>query len=436
MAQVTIAQFTKKIIDQGSLSGIVLLVATVLALIAANSGLGQAYYDLWHTPLGIKLGDQALSMTLTYWIDDGLMALFFLMVGLEIKRELMYGELSSPTKAALPVIAAVGGMVVPALIYLAFNPGGETANGFAIPMATDIAFVLGVLMLLGKRVPVQLKVLLVSLAVVDDLGAVMVIALFYAGTFKAVYLLGVATVLALLTIMNLLGIKRLLPYLLLGIPLWLFVHDAGIHATISGVLLAITVPIKSKIKDDFFIQDIKNSLSEFDHYKDTNELLTHAQHHALERMGDAYDNVQSPLVKLEHHLHPLNAFIIMPLFAFSNAGVTFDSGGEAFDSIALGIAAGLLLGKPLGIGCATWIAVRLKVAQLPAGIRMAQILSVGFLAGIGFTMSIFIAHLAFIDEAMIASAKIAILSTSLAATVIGVLLLLKTTPKTTAASLP
>lgn len=422
-----VTELIKKYINQESLAGIILFAATILAIIVANSSLGSLYYDLWHLPLGINLGDYSISMALTYWIDDGLMALFFLMVGLEIKRELLYGELSSLSKASLPVIAAIGGMVVPALFYFGLNPSGEVAGGFGIPMATDIAFALGILMLLGKRVPVQLKVFLVSLAVVDDLGAVMIIALFYTTKFQAIYLLGAAGVMAALFALNFLGFKRLFPYLFLGVILWIFVHDSGMHATIAGVLLAIAIPSRSRIMDDNFIDNIKANLHVFDKHKDENLLLTHTQHHALEEMADAYDHVQSPMVKLEHHLHPLNSFFIMPLFAFSNAGVLLSGGVGDFPTIAVGIAAGLLLGKPIGIMGAVWLSTKLGIAQLPEGMSMGQVLSAGFLAGIGFTMSIFIAHLAFVDEAMIASAKISILGTSVLAAVIGVLLILKNT---------
>lgn len=420
-----------KYISQESLAGVILFFATILALIVANSPLGQAYYDLWHLPLGIGLGDYSISMTLTYWIDDGLMALFFLMVGLEIKRELLYGELSTPAKASLPIFAAIGGMVAPALIYFGFNPSGATADGFGIPMATDIAFALGILMLLGKRVPIQLKVFLVSLAVVDDLGAVIIIAIFYTTKFQAVYLLGVAAVMAVLLAHNYFGIKRLMPYLLLGVLLWVFVHDSGIHATIAGVLLAMAIPSRSKIQDENFIDDVRSHIDHFADHQDDKTLLTHEQHHALEEIADAYDKVQSPMVKLEHHLHPLSAFFIMPLFAFSNAGVAFGSGLGEFPTIALGIAAGLLIGKPLGILGFVWLALKLKLTELPKGMTFYQILSVGFLAGIGFTMSIFIAHLAFADEAMIAAAKIAVLLTSFVAAIIGVLLILKSTRQTT-----
>ncbi|CAA6816446.1 MAG: Na+/H+ antiporter NhaA type [uncultured Sulfurovum sp.] len=426
MQQTNITTFIQKYISQESLGGVILFTATLLALLVANSFLGQAYYDLWHMPLGITLGEHTISMTLTYWIDDGLMALFFLMIGLEIKRELLFGELSTRSKASLPLIAAIGGMVVPALFYFAFNSSGDVSNGFGIPMATDIAFALGILMLLGKRVPLQLKIFLVSLAVVDDLGAVMIIALFYTAEFQAIYLLAAAGVMAILFILNYMGVKRLLPYLLLGIPLWIFIHDSGMHATIAGILLAITIPSRSRIMDTHFVDKVKNSLDLFNKHKGK-DLLTHKQHYAIHQVTDSCDNVQSPMVKLEHYLHPLNSYFIMPLFAFSNAGVVLTGGFGEYPTIALGIFMGLLIGKPIGVFGFVWLATKLKIAELPEGMNFGQVLSAGFLAGIGFTMSIFIAHLAFSNEAMIDSAKISVLGTSFIAAIIGILLILKYT---------
>ncbi len=416
-------------INKESLSGIVLFVATVAAIIVANSSLGQAYYDLWHTPLGITFGDINISMTLTYWIDDGLMALFFLMVGLEIKRELLYGELSSFKKASLPIFAAIGGMVVPAFIYFLFNPNGEASNGFGIPMATDIAFALGILMLLGKKVPIQLKIFLVSLAVVDDLGAVLVIAIFYTDTVSINYMFASLGVLFLLFSLNRFGVKSLIPYLLLGAVLWFTIHGSGMHATIAGVLLAMFVPIKSKVGDLYFVEKTKKALNAFHHHKDEKPLLTHKQQDALEVIGRSYEKVQNPLVKLEHNLHSFSAFFIMPLFAFSNAGFEINLESMEHTSVMLGIAAGLLLGKPIGIMFFSVLAIKLKIAQMPQGMNMVSLAGVSLLAGIGFTMSIFIAHLAFMDEAMIDSAKFSILCTSFTAAILGMIMLLASTRK-------
>lgn len=414
----------EKFINKEALSGLLLFIATVAAVIVANSSLfGQAYYDLWHTPLGINLGEHNISMTLTYWIDDGLMALFFLMVGLEIKREMLIGELSTPNKAAFPMIAAFGGMAIPALIYVAFNP--DNPFGFGVPMATDIAFALGILMLLGNRVNPALKVFLVALAVVDDLGAVLVVATVYTSEIQAQYFLHAGIIYALIWFLNVKGVTKLLPYLLLGIALWIYIHAIGIHATIAGVLLAFAIPIKSKIDECKFIQDSKDAIDDFEKHRDDIPVLNHHQIEALENMAYKYDTVQNPLVRLEHNLHGLSAFFIMPLFAFSNAGVIIDfSTVNANLMIVLGVIFGLIVGKPVGILGFTYLAVKLKFVKKPDEISWQEILAVGFIAGIGFTMSIFITHLAFLDENTIAAVKLGVFAASFIAAVIGVFLLL------------
>ncbi len=412
-------------VNKEALSGILLFLATLLAVIVANSSYGQAYYDLWHTPLGITLGEKTISMSLTYWIDDGLMALFFLMVGLEIKREMVVGELSSVSKSAFPIVAAIGGMAVPALIYVALNQNNPL--GFGIPMATDIAFALGILMLLGSRVNPALKLFLVALAVVDDLGAILVVATVYTSEIKAEYFIYAGVVYALIWALNLSGVKKILPYLILGIFLWIFIHEIGIHATIAGVLLAFAIPIKSKIEEQNFIQQTRRDVAEFEKHIDDIPLLNHHQMDALENMAHNYDKVQNPLLRLEHNLHGLSAFIIMPLFAFSNAGVIID-----FDSvtanltIVLGVMLGLLVGKPIGIFLFTYLACKLKIAQKPNNLTWMEVLAVGFMGGIGFTMSIFITHLAFADEAIISAVKLGIFIASIAAAVIGILFILMT----------
>lgn len=412
-------------ISKEALSGILLFVATVAAVIVANSSLGQSYYDLWHMPFGMTLGDRTISMSLTYWIDDGLMALFFLMVGLEIKREMVVGELSSISKAAFPIIAAIGGMVVPALVYVAFNT--DNPLGFGIPMATDIAFALGILMLLGTKVNPALKLFLVALAVVDDLGAVLVVATVYTSEIKAEYFLHAGVTYALIWLLNYLGVKKILPYLILGVFLWIFIHEIGIHATIAGVLLAFAIPISSKINEEKFIERTKESINEFEKNRDPIPILNHHQIDALESIAYGYDKVQNPLVKLEHNLHGLSAFFIMPLFAFSNAGVLIDfSTISANLSIVLGVVFGLIIGKPIGIFGFTYLATKLRIVKKPDNISWAEIFAVGFLGGIGFTMSIFITHLAFVDETIIAAVKLGVFAASFIAAVIGVLLILNT----------
>ena len=417
---VSINQF----INKEALSGIILFIATVAAVIVANSSFGQEYYDLWNMPLGINLGELSVSMTLTYWIDDGLMALFFLMVGLEIKREMMIGELSSVSKASFPIVAAIGGMLIPALVYVAFNP--DNPFGFGIPMATDIAFALGILMLLGTRVNPALKLFLVALAVVDDLGAVLVVATVYTSEIHSEYFLHAAIIYGLIWALNFKGVTKLLPYLILGIALWIYIHAIGIHATIAGVLLAFAIPIKSKIDEKSFIKDSKESIDDFEKNIDDIPMLNHNQIDALENMAYKYDKVQNPLVRLEHQLHGLSAFFIMPLFAFSNAGVLIDfSTVNANLMIVLGVVFGLVVGKPVGIFGFTYLAVKLKLIKKPDNISWGEVVAVGFLGGIGFTMSIFITHLAFLDEDIIAAVKLGVFAASFVAAVVGVLLILK-----------
>ncbi len=413
----------EKFINKEALSGILLFVATVAAVIVANSSLGQAYYDLWHMPLGINLGELSISMTLTYWIDDGLMALFFLMVGLEIKREMTIGELSSVSKASFPIVAAIGGMAIPALFYVAFNP--DNPFGFGIPMATDIAFALGILMLLGTKVNPALKLFLVALAVVDDLGAVLVVATVYTSEIHSEYFLHAGIIYALIWALNFKGVTKLLPYLILGIALWIYIHAIGIHATIAGVLLAFAIPIRSKIDEIRFIKETKKSVDDFALHIDEVPVLNHHQIDSLERIAYNYDKVQNPLVRLEHQLHGLSAFFIMPLFAFSNAGVLIDfSTVETNLMIVLGVVFGLVVGKPVGIFGFTYLATKFNIIKKPENISWNEVLAVGFLGGIGFTMSIFITHLAFLDEGIIAAVKLGVFAASFIAAVVGVLLIL------------
>ena len=413
-----------KFINKEALSGILLFVATIAAVIVANSSYGQAYYDLWHLPLGINVGELEISMTLTYWIDDALMALFFLMVGLEIKREMLIGELSSVSKASFPIVAAIGGMVIPALVYVALNP--DNPLGFGIPMATDIAFALGILMLLGTRVNPALKLFLVALAVVDDLGAVLVVATVYTSDIQSQYFVHAGIIYALIWALNFKGVTKLLPYLILGIALWIYIHAIGIHATIAGVLLAFAIPIKSMMDERKFISDSKNDIKQFEEHIDEIPILNHHQIDSLENIAHNYDKVQNPLVRLEHNLHGLSAFIIMPLFAFSNAGVLIDfTTVNANLMIVLGVVFGLIIGKPIGIFGFTYLATKLNIIKKPDNISWSEVLAVGFLGGIGFTMSIFITHLAFVDETIIAAVKLGVFLASFIAAVIGVLLILR-----------
>lgn len=414
----------EEFISKEAISGVVLFIATIMAVIVANSSLGELYYNFWHMPLGITIGEKVISMTLTYWINDALMALFFLMVGLEIKREMIVGELSSISKAAFPIVAAIGGMIIPALIYVSFNPSNPL--GFGIPMATDIAFALGILMLLGTKVNPAVKLFLVALAVVDDLGAVLVVATVYTSEIKAQYFLHAGAIYALIWFLNFKGVTKLLPYLILGVFLWVYIHEIGIHATIAGVLLAFAIPIKSKIEEKNFIEQTKKDIKEFEKNIDEIPILNHHQIDSLENIAHNYDKVQNPLVRLEHNLHGFSAFFIMPLFAFSNAGVIIDfSGISANLMIVLGVVCGLIIGKPLGIFTFTYMATKLKIIKKPDNLSWNEIFAVGFLGGIGFTMSIFITHLAFVDESIIASVKLGVFIASFIAAIIGVLLILR-----------
>ena len=417
-------QSIERFIKDESFSGVLLFIATIVAVMVANSALSESYFELWQMALGVTIGGHTISMSLMHWINDGLMALFFLMVGLEIKRELLIGELSSVQKASFPIVAAIGGMVIPALVYIAFNI--DDPKGFGIPMATDIAFALGILMLLGKKVNPALKLFLVALAVVDDLGAVIVVATVYTSEIHAEYFLHAGLVYALIWILNLKKVTMLLPYLLLGIALWIFIHSIGVHATIAGVLLAFAVPITSKVDEQEFIQTTKESVDEFEKHIDNIPILNHHQIDALEDIAYNYDKVQNPLVKLEHQLHGLSAFFIMPLFAFSNAGVVLDfSAVSANLMIVIGVVFGLIIGKPIGIVAFTYLAQKLKIVKKPDDLGWDEVIAVGFLGGIGFTMSIFITQLAFMDQGVVAAVKLGIFFASFIAGILGVVLILK-----------
>ena len=409
-------------ITKESLSGVVLFVATLLALLVANSAFSDAYYTFWHQDLGLKAGDFLISMSLTHWINDGLMSVFFLMVGLEIKRELLIGELSTLQKASFPVVAAIGGMVIPALIYVGFN--SDNPIGFGIPMATDIAFALGILMLLGKRVPAALKLFLVALAVVDDLGAVIVVAVFYTNELYLDYALYAVITYAVVWGLHYFRVTSLVPYLVLGVVLWIFVHKMGIHATIAGVLMAFAIPIRSKTHEQKFIKDTEKNLKAFRDHIDHIPVLNHHQIDALENIAYSYDEVQNPLVKLEHSLHNFSAFFIMPIFAFSNAGVLVNFDGVTTHlSVVLGVMLGLLIGKPVGIFGFAYLLDKIKLIQKPSNLTWSDILAGGFLGGIGFTMSIFITHLAFDNQDLIDAVKLGVFAASFLCAVIGLFII-------------
>ena len=369
-------------------SGLVLLFSAVLALIISNSTYSTLYFEYLQKYIFIGFNEIGLKLSVLHWINDALMAIFFFFVTLEIKREFLQGELSNFKQALLPIIAAVGGMVIPALIYVIVNLGDtETLNGWAIPSATDIAFSLGVLSLLGKRVPLSLKVFLTALAIIDDLGAILIIAIFYSGDLNIKYLLLMLTTFIILLIINKFNIKKFLPYLIIGVFLWDFTHNSGIHATIAGVLLAMTIPHRKKEKDF------------------------------------------SLLIKVEHAISPYVAFGIMPLFAFANAGVSLEglSFSSLLDKVPLGIVLGLFVGKQLGVFIFSYVSIKLKIAQMPSNTSWYNFYGVGILTGIGFTMSLFVGNLAFVENMQyMDGVKIGVLTGSLLSTLAGYFLILLT----------
>jgi NhaA family Na+:H+ antiporter len=410
--------------NKQSSGGIILIIAAAVALVWANSPWGESYSALWHTKLSVGVGDFSISKDLTHWINDGLMAVFFLVVGLEIKREVLVGELSSARNAVLPVVAALGGAVVPALIYLAINAGTEGSAGWGIPMATDIAFALGILALLGQRAPTALKVFVTALAIVDDIVAVLVIALFYTSEISWAGLGGGAVFLAALIVANLLGVGRTLVYAVLGVGLWLCFLLSGVHTTIAGVLLALTIPATSFINPQAFLERSRYVLDRFEKAGEKggeNVLSNEERQAALHALNHAAYKLEPPLHELEHNLHPWVVFAIMPLFALVNAGLPLGGGivGALTSPVALGIVAGLVVGKQLGITLFAWLAVRSGLSELPEGIGWRHVYGAGWLAGIGFTMSLFITDLAFSEDSLVEDAKLGILGASLIAGVVG-----------------
>ncbi|MBB6099731.1 NhaA family Na+:H+ antiporter [Deinobacterium chartae] len=400
-------------------SGLLLIFAALIAFVWANTPWGDSYFALKSLPIAIEIGPWRLEHALYWWINDALMAVFFLLVGLEIKRELLVGELSNPRTARLAVIAAVGGMLVPAALYAVFNYGTPNISGWGVPMATDIAFAIGVLALLGNRVPLSLKVLLTALAIVDDLGAVLVIAAFYTASLNMGALLLGGVVLLAAFALNALRVRHLGLYALLGVALWLCFLASGVHPTIAGVLLAFAVPIAREVTPphDALVEAAQNGTSE--------EVTARLAH--LERN---LEELQSPLHRLEHGLHPWTAFLILPLFALFNAGVSV--AGSAVNNITLGVAVGLLVGKPLGVLLTSWLAVRSGLASLPEGSSWLGMLGIGLLAGIGFTMALFVAGLAFPSDAQLSAAKLGVLSASVVAALLAVVVLRRASPAASA----
>lgn len=416
-------------INNSTTSGIVLFASAMLALILANSPWSEAYHHIWEHQFSIGYDEYVISKTLHHWINDGLMAVFFFVIGLELKREVIAGELSNPKDALLPLLAGLGGMAAPALLFLVFNPSGPARDGWGIPMATDIAFALGILYMLGDRVPKSLKIFLTALAIADDLGAVLVIAFFYTSDVS-LFSLGVgAAFMGILIAANLLGVRSPVFYGIVGIGgLWLAFLMSGIHATVAGVLAALTIPADVKVQDRTFVREIRRLTREFEEAKPNDvSLVTKEQLHILDEIRYYSKAALTPLQRLEHGMHPLVAFVVMPVFALANAGVSF-SGNFASNLgsyVTLGIILGLVVGKFIGIVGITKGAVALKIAQLPDGATWRHIYGAGLLAAVGFTMSLFITELAFKDPQLILQAKFGILIASLIGGTAGYLLLRK-----------
>ncbi len=413
-----------RFINKESAGGVLLLIMAVVAIIWANSAFGASYFGLFNeTKFTIGIGDAQLSKPLILWINDLLMAIFFLVVGLEIKREIMVGELSSPRKAALPIAAAVGGMVIPASFYVVFNLGGPGASGWGIPMATDIAFSLGILALLGSRAPAALKIFLTALAIADDLGAILVIAIFYTAQLNVMALIYAFVILAVLFLIARAGARSVWLFILPGIVVWFFFLKSGVHATTAVVLLAVVIPARTTIDTAGFFKKMSAYLTEFrDNGAPGTHILKNPERQAsLHHMRETANAIETPLEKIEHALLPIVSFMIMPIFALANAGVsTGDSGLNFSDPVFLGVVCGLFFGKPIGIVFFTWLAVQSGIASLPDGVKNGHILGAGLLAGIGFTMSLFIGNLAFTEAALLESAKLGIMFGSLLSALAGV----------------
>lgn len=416
----------KGFIEKQTSVGLLLIFSAVLAMIFANSPLADAYHGFWKQYIHIGINDMVIRKNLLHWINDGLMSMFFFLVGLELKREIMMGELASPRKSMLPVAAAIGGMLLPALIYFYFNEGLDSVSGWGIPMATDIAFALGILYLLGDRVPLTLKVFLTAIAIVDDLGAVIVIALFYTSDLSFLSLAIAALFFLLLIAANQFGIRHTAFYAIMGIGgLWLAILLSGVHATIAAVLAAFAIPTSKKINTPLFLRKVRllsHTIKSLE--KETDLKEEHREEsitNTIAKFSSLTKDATPPLQRLEHNLHPFVSFVVLPLFAFANAGVTIDaeSLGFFFSPVTMGIIMGLIVGKFFGVVLFTRLMVWLKISSLPKGVEWKHIYGVGFLAAIGFTMSLFITELAFVNEEFLVQAKMGILSASLLAGIIG-----------------
>ena len=421
-----ILQPVSKFIHQEFMGGIILFINVIIAIAWVNSPWADSYHHLWETKISVGFSDFIFKQPLHIWINDGLMAIFFFVIGLELKREFMAGELSTLKKASLPMVAALGGMLVPALIYFLINLGLESEHGWGIPMATDIAFALALLSMSGKHIPAAVKVFLSALAVADDLGAVLVIAFFYTAHISFAPLLLAGALLLVLIAGNLLGIRGTLFYLLLGIAVWAGFLFSGVHATIAGVLVAFTIPARTKIDENEYVKSVRKYSLEFENAIPQNgPLTTPEQHQTIEKIKKLSTDAETPLQKIEYSLHPWVAFVIMPLFALANAGMHIgpDFFSGLINPVSTGIIAGLLIGKFVGVFSFTWLLVKLGVAELPDGAGWPHIAGVAILAGVGFTMSLFITGLAFENIDLVDQAKYGILIASVLAGTFGIVVL-------------
>ncbi|HNV87558.1 MAG TPA: Na+/H+ antiporter NhaA [Methylotenera sp.] len=412
-------------IHRQTTSGMLLMGTAIIALFLANGLFAEPYLHFIHTPVNVSIGSWEIKMSLHHWVNDGLMALFFFVVGLELKREILVGELSDLRQAALPIIAAIGGMVIPALIYLAFNPEGDAARGWGIPMATDIAFAVGALVLLASRVPKALITFLIALAIADDLGAVLVIALFYTQALAMDWLLLAAALVVVLLTFNFAGIRKIIPYFLVAVLLWYALLQSGVHATLAGVLGAFTVPARSKYDPSLFADRVNQQIDRFiaSRQQDDRVMTNEKLHSVVQNLEESVLGVQTPLQRLEQIWHLPVAFMVIPIFALFNAGIPLQAGSLAetlTHPVMLGVTFGLLFGKFIGITGVCWLALRLGIGQLPGGTRFSQIAAVSVLGGIGFTMSIFISELGFADQPeYLLMAKTGVLAASLLAGMLG-----------------
>ncbi len=415
----------QKFVKIESLSGILLFSATLVAMIWANSSFGESYQSLWQYKVGIGSEKYGLVKPLILWINDGLMAIFFFVIGLEIKRELLIGELNSVRKATFPIFAAAGGIVIPLLLFTLLNHNPETARGWGIPMATDIAFSLAILKMLGKAVPLRLKIFLTAFAIVDDLGAVSIIAIFYSSGIDWLLISYSFILLLALAVLSARGLYSWYLTFIVGIVIWVLFLKSGIHPTIAGVLLAFTIPIRQRIDVQSFLKQLSSTAGRISEPTQTpQKILSKNQIAELDALEDLIEDFQSPLQKLEHQFHAWVAYFIMPIFALANAGIVFSFDMEIDLTLILNIALALVVGKGIGISLFSYLAVKLNLAELPKGVNAIQVIGVAILAGVGFTMSIFIANLAFDNNLMfIDSAKIGILIGSLISGIIGAMIL-------------